>query len=150
MDWNTIILAVVGVLFSWETFNNIKYRRENKQMKLDDVAKSDVDKQKAQIELGQVFLKSSKEQFLQMQELQEKTLQAIQKNGTDNEDIMRQLNEVIAEQKRISEEQSRQGEELKRLSDGQEHLVTFLDGEYQLFLEKNGFSKKKAKKQTCQ
>ena len=49
----------------------------------------------------------------------------------------------MEEQKRLAEEQQRQGEELKRLSEGQEHMVSFLNGEYQSFLTENGFKTKK-------
>lgn len=143
MEWNSIILAVIGVMFSWETFNNIKYRRENKKLKENEVKTSDVDTQKAQIELGDLFLDKSKEMFQKMQELQEQTLLATKKNGIDNEDIIRQLNEVVAEQKKLAEEQQRQGGELKRLTEGQEHIVSFLNGEYQSFLTENGFKVKK-------
>lgn len=143
MDWNSIILAVIGVVFSWETWNNVKYRRENKKLKENEVKTSNIDAQKAQIELGDLFMEKSKEMFQQMQELQEQTLLATKKNGIDNEDIIKQLNEVIAEQKRLAEEQQRQGEELKRLNEGQEHMVSFLDGEYQSFLTENGFKAKK-------
>ena len=150
MEWNSIILAVIGVMFSWETFNNIKYRRENKKLKENEVKTSDVDTQKAQIELGDLFLEKAAGMFQQMQELQEQTLLATKKNGIDNEDIIKQLNEVVAEQKRIAEVQEkqgeelkRQGEELKRLSEGQEHMVSFLNGEYQSFLKENGFKTKK-------
>lgn len=157
MDWNSIILAVIGVVFSWETWNNVKYRKENKKLKEEEVKlkenevkTSSVDAQKAQIELGDIFIQRSAEMFKQMQELQEQTLLATKKNGVDNEDIIKQLNEVVAEQKRIAqiqekqgEEMKRQGEELKRLSEGQEHMVSFLNGEYQSFLTENGFKAKK-------
>lgn len=143
MDWNSIILTVVTVLFSWETFSNIRYRRENKRLKENEVTSSDATTQTEQINLGELFLQKSAEMFKQMQELQEQTLLATKKNGIDNEDIIKQLNEVIAEQKRLAEEQQRQGEELKRLSEGQEHMVSFLNGEYQTFLTENGFKKKK-------
>lgn len=143
MDWNSIILAVIGVVFSWETWNNVKYRRENKKLKENEVKTSSIDAQKAQIELGDLFMEKSKEMFQQMQELQEQTLLATKKNGIDNEDIIKQLNEVIAKQKMLADEQHRQGEELKRLSEGQEHMVSFLNGEYQSFLTENGFKTKK-------
>ena len=142
MDWNSIILTVVTVLFSWETFSNIRYRRENKRLKENEVSSSDASTQTEQINLGELFLQKSAEMFKQMQELQEQTLLATKKNGIDNEDIIKQLNEVIAEQKRLAEEQQRQGEELKRLNDGQEHMVSFLNGEYQSFLTENGFKAK--------
>lgn len=150
MDWNSIILTVIGVVFSWETWNNVKYRRENKmlkeeevKLKKNEVKTSSVDAQKAQIELGDLFMEKSAEMFKQMQELQEQTLLATKKNGIDNEDIIKQLNEVISEQKRIAEVQEKQGEELKRLTEGQEHIVSFLNGEYQSFLKENGFKTKK-------
>lgn len=142
MDYNAIILTVIGVLFSWETFNNIKYRRENKKLKQNEVKTSDVDTQKAQIELGDLFLDKSKEMFEKMQELQEQTLLATKKNGTDNESIMKKMEELAEEQKRLAEEQKRQGEELRRIADEQEHIVTYVNGEYQDFLAKNGFKKK--------
>ena len=145
MDWNSIILAVIGVVFSWETWNNVKYRKENKKLKDNEVKTSSIDAQKAQIELGDLFMEKSKEMFQQMQELQEQTLLATKKNGTDNEDIIKKMDEIAAEQKRLSEEQQRQGEELKRLSEGQEHIVSFLNGEYQSFLKENGFKSKKSR-----
>lgn len=143
MDWNSIILAVIGVVFSWETWNNVKYRRENKKLKENEVKTSSIDAQKAQIELGDLFIEKTKETFQQMQELQEQTLLATKKNGIDNEDIIKKMDEIAAEQKRLSEEQQKQGEELKRLSEGQEHMVSFLNGEYQSFLTENGFKAKK-------
>lgn len=143
MEWNSIILAVIGVVFSWETWNNVKYRRENKKLKENEVKTSSIDAQKAQIELGDLFMEKSKEMFQQMQELQEQTLLATKKNGIDNEDIIKKVDEIAAEQKRLAEEQQRQGEELKRLSEGQEHMVSFLNGEYQSFLTENGFKAKK-------
>lgn len=150
MDWNAIILAVIGVVFSWETWNNVKYRRENKKLKEEEVKlkenevkTSSIDAQKSQIELGDLFLEKSKEMFQQMQELQEQTLLATKKNGIDNEDIIKKMDEIAAEQKRLSEEQQKQGEELKRLSEGQEHMVSFLNGEYQSFLKENGFKTKR-------
>lgn len=143
MDWNSIILAVIGVVFSWETWNNVKYRKENKKLKDNEVKTSSIDAQKAQIELGDLFLEKAAGMFQQMQELQEQTLLATKKNGIDNEDIIKQLNEVVAEQKRIAQVQEKQGEELKRLSEGQENMVSFLNGEYQSFLTENGFKAKK-------
>lgn len=143
MEWNTIILAVIGVLFSWETVNNIRFRKEHRKLKENEVKNSDVDTQKAQVELVAMVIEKSKEMFSQMQELQEQTLLATKKNGIDNEDIIKQLNEVSAEQKRMAEVQEKQGKELKRLSEGQEHMVSFLNGEYQSFLTANGFKGKK-------
>lgn len=150
MDWNSIILTAVGVLFSWETFNNIKYRKENKKIKADEAAKSHINTQKEQIELGELFTQKAADMFKKMEELQEQTYNAILKNGNDNESIIKKMDKIIEEQKHLAEEQSRQSDELKRLADEQArqaeeqaHIVTFVNGEYQDFLAKNGFKKKK-------
>ena len=134
MDWNAIILAVIGVLFSWETVNNIMYRRENKKLKQNEVKVSSVDTQKQQIELGDLFIDKSKEMFEKMEAMQEQTYNAILKNGTDNENIIKEIEAVKTEQKRqadeqkrLADEQNRQAEELKRLADGQGHMVTFVN-----------------------
>lgn len=149
LDWNTIVLTILTVLFSWETFNNIRYRRENKKLKQNEVKTSDANTQTEQINLGELFVQKSAEMFTKMQELQEQTLLATKKNGIDNESIIKQINElakkqseIIEEQKRFAEEQARQGDELKRLADEQAHIVQFVNGEYQDFLRKNGFKKK--------
>ena len=150
ISWNQIILTVIAFLFSWETINNIRYRKENKKLKQNDVKTSDVEAQKAQIELGELFTQKAAEMFKKMQELQEQTLLATKKNGIDNESIIKQMDAVIIEQKRlfdeqvkIVEEQKRQADELKRLADEQGNIVMFVNGEYQDFLRKNGFKKKK-------
>ena len=120
MDWNAIILAVIGVLFSWETVNNIMYRRENKKLKQNEVKVSSVDTQKQQIELGDLFIDKSKEMFEKMEAMQEQTYNAILKNGTDNENIIKEIEAVKTEQKRQADEQ-------KRLADEQGHMVTFVN-----------------------
>ena len=76
-----------------------------------------------------------------MQELQEETLRATQKNGIDNEDIIKRVDAVVLEQKRMAEVQSTMFKEQKRMADEQSHLVMFVNGEYQDFLRRNGFKK---------
>jgi hypothetical protein len=147
--WQHLLLdSGLSVAFIWSVILAIRYRKQNKQLKDIEVKKSEneadtkaVDLQKAKIELGELFVEKSAEMFQQMQKLQEETYKATMKNGTDNADIIKQLNAVVEEQKRQSDELKRQGDELQRLSEGQEHMVSFLNGKYQSFLEENGFSK---------
>ena len=56
--------------------------------------------------------------------------------------LVQQLNAAADEQKRQSDELKRQGNDLQRLSEGQEHIVSFLNGKYQNFLAENGFATK--------
>lgn len=148
--WQHLLLdSGLSVAFIWSIIVAIRYRKQNKQLKDIEVKKSEseagtqeVDLQKAKIELGELFVEKSAEMFQQMQKLQEETYKATMKNGTDNADIIKQLNAVVEEQKRQSDELKRQGDELQRLSEGQEHMVTFLNGKYQSFLAENGFATK--------
>lgn len=148
--WQHLLLdSGLSVAFIWSIIVAIRYRKQNKQLKDIEVKKSEseagtqeVDLQKAKIELGEMFMEKSAEMFRQMQTLQEQTYKATMKNGIDNEGIIKQLNTVVEEQKRQSDELKRQGNELQRLSEGQEHIVSFLNGKYQSFLVENGFATK--------
>jgi hypothetical protein len=93
-------------------------------------------------------MQKSAEMFQKMQDLQEETLKATQKNGTDNEDIIKRVDAIAAAQKKLAEEQVRMARvqdnilhEQKRQADEQSHLVKFVNGEYQDFLVRNGFKK---------
>lgn len=148
MDWNSIILALLSTTTLGGLVGMIIYRKQNKKLKENEVKKDDADTQTEQINLGELFIQKSAEMFKQMHELQEQTLLETKKNGTDNESIIKKMDEVAAEQKRLTEEQSRIVEkqesfaaELKRLADEQGHLVIFVNGEYQDFLRKNGFKR---------
>lgn len=112
MDWNSIILAVVTVLFSWETFNNIKYRKENKKLKQNEVKTSDAETAKQQIDLVVYF----KEQTLTM--LQQ--IQDMQAKGNDNQSTM------MEDMKQLKEQNERQD---ALLTD----IVTYLNGDFKKY-----------------
>ena len=168
-DWKTLVFDATFITAVLSIITAIRYRKQNKKLKDLDVKNkeseakvSDVDAQKAQIDLGEMFTLKAAEMFGKMQELQEKTLKATEKNGIDNEGILKQLNDVVIEQKRIAEEQkrfaeeqTRQGEEIKRsaeeqkrLSDSNADIVSFLNGEFQDFLKKRYNKTLQAKKTT--
>ena len=112
MDWNQIILAVITVLFSWETFNNIKYRKENKKLKQNEVKTSDAETAKQQIDLVVYF----KEQTLTM--LQQ--IQDMQAKGNDNQSAMMEA------MRQLKEQNARQD---KLLAD----IVNYLNGEFKKY-----------------
>lgn len=112
MDWNSIILAVVTVLFSWETFNNIKYRKENKKLKQNEVKTSDAETAKQQIDLVVYF----KEQTLTM--LQQ--IQDMQAKGNDNQSTM------MEDMKQLKVQNERQD---ALLTD----IVTYLNGDFKKY-----------------
>lgn len=112
MDWNSIILAVITVLFSWETFNNIKYRKENKKLKQNEVKTSDAETAKQQIDLVVYF----KEQTLTM--LQQ--IQDMQAKGNDNQSAMMQ------DMRQLKEQNERQD---ALLTD----IVTYLNGDFKKY-----------------
>ena len=141
IDLNSIIIALLGGTSILGFVYAIIYRKQNKQLKENEVKKDDASTQTEQINLGELFVQKSADMFKKMQELQEETLRATQKNGIDNEDIIKRVDAVVLEQKRMAEVQSTMFKEQKRMADEQSHLVMFVNGEYQDFLRRNGFKK---------
>lgn len=148
MWWQTIIIDVLSVTSILSIIAMIRFWKQNKKLKENEVKVSDANAQAEQINLGDLFMQKSAEMFQKMQDLQEETLKATQKNGTDNEDIIKRVDAIAAEQKKLSEEQVRMArvqdnilQEQRRQADEQSHLVKFVNGEYQDFLVRNGFKK---------
>ena len=108
MDWNAIILAAVAFLFSWETISNIRYRRENKKLKLNEVKTSDVDTQRQEIDLAVHF----KEEMLTMMK------QMSDKQDGSNDNQQRILMKI------------------DKLEDKMDNIETYLNGPYHSWLAK--------------
>lgn len=100
------------MLFSWETFNNIKYRKENKKLKQNEVKTSDAETAKQQIDLVVYF----KEQTLTM--LQQ--IQDMQVKGNDNQSTM------MEDMRQLKEQNERQD---SLLTD----IVTYLNGDFKKY-----------------
>lgn len=128
----TSILSIIAVIRFWN--QNKKLKDNEVKIKDSEATVSNVDAQKAQIELGALFNEQSANMFQMMKDLQERTYAETLKNGTDNESIMKQLDSVVAEQKRHADQ-------LKNLTEEQAHMVMYFNGEYQDFLKRNGFKK---------
>ena len=116
MDWTQIILGLLGTTTIGGTVTAFIYRRQNKQLKNNEVKKDNVATQIDQINLAEIFTQKSADMFKRMEELQEQTYKATLNNGKDNENILRKVDEIAAEQRNI---------------------VAYLNGDYQDFLKRN-------------
>ena len=111
MDWTEIIMAVLSGTTVGGVVEAIRYRRQNKSLKENEVKKDDVETQREQINLADEYLKK-------VLELSEQNYHAVVSNGRDNKEIIEKIDAVAVEQK---------------------HIIQYLNGDYQAFLEKNGF-----------
>ena len=84
-----IMMAILGGTSVLGIAQAIRYRKQNKKLKENEVKVSDVDTQRQQMDLGEDYLKK-------VMELSELNYQATLKNGTDN-------SEIIAEIKKLSD-----------------------------------------------
>ena len=89
MEWTSIILALLSGTTVGGIFEAIRYRRQNKELKMIEVKKADVESQREQMDLASDYLAKVKE-------LSELNYQATLKNGMDN-------GEIITEIKKLSE-----------------------------------------------
>lgn len=55
MDWTTIIITALGGTSVLGLIQAVRYRRENKALKANEVKQSDVDTQRQQIELAELY-----------------------------------------------------------------------------------------------
>ena len=111
MDWTEIIMAVLSGTTVGGVVEAIRYRRQNKSLKENEVKKDDVETQREQINLADEYLKK-------VLELSEQNYHAVVSNGRDNKEIIEKIDAVAVEQK---------------------HIIQYLNGDYQDFLERNGF-----------
>lgn len=103
----TSVVAIIG----W-----FVYRKQNKRLKDNEVKASDVDTQKQQIELAELY----KDKVLELME------QVSTKQDTGNENQQRILDKLETIDGRVDKQES-------RLSD----IVTYLNGDFQEFLQRN-------------
>lgn len=141
MGWQSVIIDALSVTSILSIIAMVRFWKQNKKLKENEVKVSDANTQTEQINLGDLFMQKSAEMFEKMQKLQEQTLEATQKNGDDNADIIKKVSEVVQKQHDMAEVQDGILQELKRQADEQSHLVAFVNGEYQDFLARNGFKK---------
>ena len=112
-----IMMAVLGGTSVLGIVQAIRYRKQTKKLKENEVKVSDVDTQRQQIDLADEYLKK-------VMELSEKNYQATLKNGDDNGEIIREVKEV------------------KTTVD---NIVGYLNGDFQDYLKKKNAPKPKPK-----
>lgn len=85
MDWTTIIVALLSGTTVGSIVEAIRYRRQNSQLKANEVALSSVDTQKAEIDLANLY----KDEMLKVIDL----LKSSQTESSDNQNqIIEKLN----------------------------------------------------------
>ena len=116
-----IMMALLGGTSAIGIVQAIRYRKQNKALKENEVKLSDVDTQRQQIDLADEYLKK-------VMELSEKNYQATLKNGDDNGEIIREVKEV-------------------KTTVGD--IVGYLNGDFQEYLKKKNKPKPKPKKEAA-
>ena len=114
---NEILMAVLGGTSVLGIVQAIRYRKQTKKLKENEVKVSDVDTQRQQIDLADEYLKK-------VMDLSEKNYQATLKNGDDNGEIIREVKEV-------------------KTTVGD--IVGYLNGDFQDYLKKKNAPKPKPK-----
>lgn len=121
-----IIVSIAGILLGgtsiYTIIENIKYRKENKNLKTLEVEKASLETQEQQIDLATKY----KENTMKMLDELQKTYDAILKNGDDNSTILKKIDEI---NHRIDVLTS----EVKEVKEEQKIQKIYLNGEYAAF-----------------
>ena len=120
MDWTSVLLALLSGTTLAGIVEAIRYWRENKQLKANEVKVSDVNTEREQMSLADDYLKKVKD-------MAERIYSATLNNGKGNANILEKVDGIAAEQKRQAEETS--------------NIVNYLNGDYQKYLKRQARSK---------
>ena len=101
---------------------NIKYRKENKDLKKLEVEKSNLETQEQELNL----ITKYKENTMQMMDELKKTYDAILKNGDDNSEILKKI-DVLSNRMDIL------ANDVKEVKEEQKIQKIYLNGEYAAF-----------------
>lgn len=121
MDWSEILNIVLGGTSLVTIVGFLAYRKQNKRIKDNEVKSSDVDTQRQQIELAELY----KDKVLELME------QVSTKQDTGNENQQRILDKLDKLDGRVDKQEV-------RLSD----IVAYLNGDFQNFLKVNRHEKR--------
>ena len=117
MDWNAIIMTLLSGTTFAGLVTGIVYYRENKRLKQNEVKNSDVETQKQQIELAELY----KDKMLNLLD------EVSKKQDTGNANQAKMLNKLDKLDERVDALENRVG-----------NIVTYLNGDYQGFLKRQG------------
>lgn len=120
MDWTTIILALLSGTSVGGIFEAWRYRKLNKQMKENETKQSNVETQKQELDLLQLY----KDEMLKLFEL-------MKQNQTENVGNQKEMMESLTNlDKRMDSMEVRMGGIESRIGD----IETYLNGEYKNYL----------------
>lgn len=126
METMEIIVSIAGILLGgtsiYTIIENIKYRKENKNLKALEVEKADLETQEQQIDLATKY----KENTMKMLDELQKTYDAILKNGDDNSEILKKIDV-------LSNRMDTLANEVKEIKEEQKIQKIYLNGEYAAF-----------------
>ena len=115
MDWNSIIIGLLGTTTLGGIFGSIVFYRENKQLKHNEVTNSDTETQQKQINLGELY--------------QTKMLELIERVSQKQDSSAANQAKMIEKIDRLDNRMDKSERELS-------NIVIYLDGDYQKFLDK--------------
>lgn len=87
LDWNTIITTLISGGFLFTLYETIKFRKQNTTIKSSQATQSNVEAQKAEIELGNLY----KDEMLKVIDLLKKS----QTENTGNQEEMKKMLTLI-------------------------------------------------------
>lgn len=121
-----IILSITGVLLGgtsiYTIIENIKYRKENKDLKKLEVEKSSIEAKDQELDLVTKY----KENTMKMMDELQKTYDAILKNGDDNSEIIKKIDNLNNRMDILTAE-------VKEVKEEQKIQKIYLNGEYAAF-----------------
>lgn len=129
-----ILTLLLGGTSIYTIIENIKYRKENKELKKVEVEIASTEAQSQKIDLGSKY----QEEMLKMMQTLQDTYQATIKNGGDNSEIIKSINQIKEE---IAELKS----DMKEVKEEQRLQNKFLNGKYAQFKEEEAKKKTEGK-----
>jgi hypothetical protein len=116
MDWNTLIMTLLGGTSIIGLVQAVRYRKENKRLKENEVKLSNIDAQKQEIDLAEMY----KDKVVELAELMEQVSKK-QDSGNDN-------------QARILQKLDTLDERMDKVEGKVSDIVTYLNGDFQDYL----------------
>ena len=142
MDWNAIILTILGTtsLGGVGAFiAAIAYRKENKQLKKNEVKNSDTDTQGKQIDLGTKYAQ-------EMLNLIERVEGKLETGEGNQKEMLAKMDNLSRKQDNFGERQNKFDERLDNYERMQGWIVNYLNGDFQNFLDRK-YGRKPQKEQ---
>lgn len=120
MDWNTLIMTLLGGTSIIGLVQAVRYRKENKRLKENEVKLSNIDAQKQEIDLAEMY----KDKVVELAELMEQVSKK-QDSGNDKQARILQTMDTLCER-------------MDKMENSVGGIVTYLNGDFQKYLKRQG------------